>query len=358
MVLGVPRSASSMLARALATSRDIDAHIFQPFYEQDDESDLDKKLQEAKGEREPTPDRPFRVLLKIMAESLTGQRFTHVARHTENVVVVLRDPQSQFLSTCRAIWQLPSGKASYAAEVASFKRVQMKDHKGILENYIVTPWQRMENHVAQLQNLQEIGGPTWCVVDGDALRAAPSHTLRAMCTHFGMGYTSAMVHSWSRSGEKTVGLQDDRYKKSWLGRVQHTTSIHKPTLMTPRLEDLSGSVRPQVEANLRIYVKLLACNRRALPSKKQLESMMRHGFAETSPIACYSLAAISHDEAQRNAVLASIRERMPDYVSSYDLIDATLARLRAMGKVDESAPPSEKAHSTRHVSQTNRAVMR
>ena len=261
-----------------------------------------------------------------MAESLSGQRFHHLMTHSENICALLRDPQSQALSAFRAYWGKPSGTNVNDEEIKSLKAMRTTKY---LKDFIVTPWENMKRHVHQLEHktAQNEHSPRWVVMDGDAVRSAPEQSLKRLCFKFDITYSSKMIDGWNEEENKTVGMAKQRYRRSWLGRVQQTNGIKKPTSMTPRLEDFSQPVRAQIKKNLITYIQILAYEQTLAPSPNEIIQLMKNeGFHQTCPIACYALVSIWPDEIaeKRDHTLATIRAEKPEYSSSFDIIDRVL----------------------------------
>ncbi|NBO18408.1 MAG: hypothetical protein EBV03_04115 [Proteobacteria bacterium] len=326
MVLAVPRSVSSALSKALSMSPDFGLYIFQPFYTSDEKTtELDNYIRKAQTDKAATPQDPLKVIMKVMAESVNGQRFQQLMRHSKNICTLLRDPQSQALSAFRAYNELPSGQNMNAAELKKLGEMRNCD---TLHEYIVTPWKHMEKDIAQLEKrTRDYGTPNWVVLDGDIMRAAPERTLKQLCQRFGISYSPRMLEGWKQGEDKTVGIAGKNYSRNWLARVQQSSGLKKPTCMTPRLEDFAPRVRQRIEHNLVIYTRALAHEETLAPTSQELRHMIdSEGFHHTCPVACYAMAAtgLQSSAALRMQTLRKIRDEEPAYASSYAIIDKTL----------------------------------
>lgn len=350
MVLAVPRSVSSALAKALSTSPDFGLYIFQPFYlSKEPAEELDNYIRDAQADKGSTRDNPLKVLMKVMAESVSGQRFHHMMTHSDNICTLLRDPQSQALSAFRAYYEKQARKDTDEQELKTLKQVRSTR---LLRNYIVTPWEHMEKHVRQLEN-HHAGGrqeQRWVVLDGDILRASPEPLLKRLCSRFGITYSPHMIEGWKEEEDKTVGIRGKYYSRNWLGRVQQSTGIKQPSSMTPRLEDFSKAVRAQIEQNLKTYVRLLAHEQTLAPSPDDMKTLMKdEGFHLKCPVSCYALVSVWPEDTAhtRDATLAKIRAEKPEYVSSFDIIDKTLGHgtpSEMMGRKNPTPTPHVSGH--------------
>jgi len=323
LIVAIPRSVSSALALSLSLSPDIDLHLYEPFYEIKRPTRLWGRVLDRQAEKKSaTVEKPLRFVMKALANTVSAPRFRNLINHSERICTLVRDPQSQALSALRAIHENPSGEE---ASIGELRRLKWRDEiNHDVKKYIIKPWQSMKSHLDALSaSLEE--QRNWCVVEGDLIRVNPETALKRLCEGLHMAYSDEMVNGLDGAHEKTVGLQERGYGESWVGRAQYSKTLEKPTAMTPSLENFSDGVRPHIEANLRIYVWALSSAHALKPQPDELKTLMREGgFHLTCPIACYTLARLWPDAVadERARVLTGIRKELPQYVSSFDIIDA------------------------------------
>jgi len=304
-------------------------YIFQPYYNGNPLKNFQQSLENAKTKLKASPEKPLHVVLKVMAESVGGHRWRQMMVHARNVGVTIRDPQSQALSAIRALYQVRSGQPMTMEEKAGLKQIKMRGH---IRHYVQTPWQNIRTHVDQLTSYHGRGaayGQRWHVIDGDLMRMASRAMLRRVAESFRVPYTPAMLSGWRDGENKIVG--SEHYSKSpfWLRRVQVSDRLKSPSFMTPTLDDFSASMRAQVESNLATYVRVLSRSPSLVTPFEMCRLMDTRGYHVTCPVSAYAMTALWPDRfrVMQASTLDKIRDTMPDYEKSFDLIDRQVTRL-------------------------------
>lgn len=330
LILSLPRTVSTALTRSLAVSSSIDGYMMQPFDGSEGETHqaqsnmraIQKYAEEVRAEQGVADGEPVHLLLKDMAYSFSTRRMRNLARHCENVVVLLRDPHFQAFSHLKALNKLDSKSP---VTKSTLHKVRMKETDA--EGFFTDQWEHMERLVRALNDVREQGaGLTLTIVDGDIVRAFPYRTLDALSACISVKYKDAMVDGWSPGGKQEKDMRE-HFSTAYMGRSTSTRSMKPPDYKPPPLMDFPTKVQPHVENALASYTRLLSgtetvrmtAGEFAQAAERDDGQRLMSTFDRACPVTTYAHLATSGQDVED--ALAQIRKRNRAHKDAFDIID-------------------------------------
>lgn len=330
LILSLPRTVSTALTRSLAVSASVDGYMMQPFDDSEMETNsarnnmrtIQKYAEQVRAEQGTPEGEPVHLLLKDMAYSFSTRRMRNLARHCDNVVVLLRDPHFQAFSHLKALSKL-DGKAP----VTKTNLHKFKMEGSDAEAFFTDQWEHMEDLVQVLEDEHlKSGGFNLTIVDGDIIRAFPYRTLEQLSERMGIEYTDAMVDGWSPSGQQEKDMKE-HFSNAYMGRSTSTRSMKPPDYKPPPLMEFPIKVRPHVENALASYTEILAGAQTLRPTAEEFAEAAERSdgqrlmstFDRACPITTYAHLATSGEDVDE--VLTRLRRANRAHKDAFTVID-------------------------------------
>ena len=228
-VVGVPRSISTALGRAISELDESSIFINEPFNRNNQSSEVAAhEILEVTDPLVESLDIPLTVIIKNMASYLSSTSFDEVNGLSESVVWSIRDPLVQIGSlVTRIANDLAFENGSdvidqdhiepYLEEVTSF----LID-SDLSKNFSRTGWERIGSHYKSI-------GQTRCsaVVDGGLLTQDPNTVLSEACAKLGLAYDRKMATDW-RAGYINLNTGVSRFdtrENAWTKDAANSSGI-------------------------------------------------------------------------------------------------------------------------------------
>jgi len=255
LLVAPPRSCSTALGQALRQHSRLDHYVHEPCGRFSYQKTPVSSILDALGSL--TPDSLIKEMSFQFREPEVMQCFLEQAR--EPVLFLVREPLLTLESRVRMVLgDLARAESTPDAERRRIQEaVESTDYSGVddLLDDDAFPMARTGWHDLgeQLDYCRQAGVP-FTVVDGEAFRAEPEPTLRAICQRWGLAFEPAMLR-WGRP----VGTPEGALARhrAWYGRVAESTGVLPPEEVPFTAEQLPPRFREHLAFAETIYRRAL-----------------------------------------------------------------------------------------------------
>jgi hypothetical protein len=240
-IVGVPRSMSTALGRALNESEEASYFLNEPFNRDNQDINIAAQHILKTAEMHSPKDTSVTIITKNMASYMSNTVFREMADISSDTLWAIRDPLIQMGSLLTRlvndIYVRPGSSTipqehigPYLEGACSFLQESSKSH-----NYSKTGWESIGNHFKNIAK-HKIGS----IVDGSSFSASPGLLLEKICGDLDLPYNPSMTYGWKNNFINVINLgeEEETYRSAWTNQAANSLGVFAVSRARLMLEDL------------------------------------------------------------------------------------------------------------------------
>ena len=251
-VVGVPRSVSTALGRALNESEATSVFINEPFSREISEPDeVARVILETIAPVIATTHQPVIVITKNMASYLSAAAYREMSQLADATVWSVRDPLIQMGSLITRLANdihIENGADSITQRMLTSQ--MLKEVCDLLldsrrsKNFSKTGWASMGEHWRSANTTKRS-----VVVDGEEFTANPAALLTALCSQIDLHFSPRMVQGWQRDYTNVInsGNIAETTRSAWTSHAALSVGVAAVSRSALDLSQLPIPLRKHIE---------------------------------------------------------------------------------------------------------------
>lgn len=261
-MVGVPRSMSTALGRALNETDQPSIYVNEPFNrDNSDPGQAARFILDACKISEKSEDGQLVVITKNMASYLDTEAFKLLDSLAGGTILNVRHPLIQIGSLLTRIVNdifIGPGEAGigqdglkpYVNRACDFLMESPKSR-----NFSKTGWQALGTHASCEPRSSRL------TVDGDQFVGNPVDCLKSVCQHLGLTYGPSMIDGWSKGFVNVINrdVPDETRRSAWTQTVANSTGVIAIDRPAIDIDDLPHGLQEHLmTVALPVYERLVA----------------------------------------------------------------------------------------------------